>query len=541
MADFNVGALKGSIQIDYGSVTKATEAVKSLQNQFSNYTSAAKKAETITKSNTAAVKAQTTAVNSSSVSQERLLKAYTQLEHAEKQLLILRRQSAAETAEGTAALNQARASVDNFKKTLQQTGLTSLQLTDAYESMQQQLIRASVATTGLNQATANARTWFRTSRAAAAQLGMQLQDIAVQAQMSTNWLIILGQQGSQILGFFGAFGAAAGAVLAVGSALAYVVSNSKVANDGAKALSKVVDDLSSNFKSASSNALVLSESILKLAEVSEGAARLELKRQYVEAQREINNTGKTLRALLGNQDRFFTAGVMQIKILTDAGMEAGEIYNRLSGNVNNASIGVQTALSAISAAAEEATKKFGLTEEEALSLFSSVAKVQSETNEGSLQGLIDTLDFLEKNASEANDEFTLFAAELASVATAAVQAIRKGEDVKKVLSDLDGALKNIKSDDSIDNLTEQFEKLIASVDPAAKELLEFRSQIKIIQAAVREGIINEKQADALVNKLNEVSEASKKAGEETKTAADRIKEYIENIREEYETLNLSNT
>jgi hypothetical protein len=48
--------------------------------------------------------------------------------------------------------------------------------------------------------------------------GMQFQDIAVQAQMGTSASVIIGQQGSQMLGALGPMGAVAGAAVAIGAA-----------------------------------------------------------------------------------------------------------------------------------------------------------------------------------------------------------------------------------------------------------------------------------------------------------------------------------
>lgn len=58
--------------------------------------------------------------------------------------------------------------------------------------------------------------------AKAGVIGYQVQDIAIQAQMGTNALTILGQQGSQIASAFGPQGAIIGAVLALGAAAAQV-------------------------------------------------------------------------------------------------------------------------------------------------------------------------------------------------------------------------------------------------------------------------------------------------------------------------------
>ena len=60
---------------------------------------------------------------------------------------------------------------------------------------------------------------MRMIRGGFGQVGHQIQDVAIQAQMGTDAFIILGQQGGQIASIFGPGGAALGAILAVGAAL----------------------------------------------------------------------------------------------------------------------------------------------------------------------------------------------------------------------------------------------------------------------------------------------------------------------------------
>jgi len=64
---------------------------------------------------------------------------------------------------------------------------------------------------------------LRFMRGGFGQVGYQIQDMAVQAQMGTNSMIILGQQGSQVASLFGPGGAMIGAVLAVVAALSTVL------------------------------------------------------------------------------------------------------------------------------------------------------------------------------------------------------------------------------------------------------------------------------------------------------------------------------
>lgn len=60
---------------------------------------------------------------------------------------------------------------------------------------------------------------LRMIRGGFGQVGHQIQDVAVQAQMGTDAFIILGQQGSQVASLFGPGGAMLGALLAVGAAI----------------------------------------------------------------------------------------------------------------------------------------------------------------------------------------------------------------------------------------------------------------------------------------------------------------------------------
>ena len=64
-------------------------------------------------------------------------------------------------------------------------------------------------------------------------MGAQLQDVAVQAQMGTSALTIFAQQGSQVAGAFGPMGMAVGAGVAVFGALAMAVAKNKEAFDKA--------------------------------------------------------------------------------------------------------------------------------------------------------------------------------------------------------------------------------------------------------------------------------------------------------------------
>lgn len=101
---------------------------------------------------------------------------------------------------------------------------------------------AKTLTTNVTQVAAGVRaatTGMSGAGNIARQLGYQLQDVAVQAQMGTNGLIILGQQGSQVASVFGPSGAVIGAILAVAAAIGSTLFNSVQKTDAE--LSKLIN------------------------------------------------------------------------------------------------------------------------------------------------------------------------------------------------------------------------------------------------------------------------------------------------------------
>lgn len=81
-----------------------------------------------------------------------------------------------------------------------------------------------------------------------ANLSMQLQDVAVQAQSGTNAMIILGQQGPQIASAFGPAGAAFGAIIAFGALFGGLAIKMLSAGSSSDALRERIRDLGKEFR-----------------------------------------------------------------------------------------------------------------------------------------------------------------------------------------------------------------------------------------------------------------------------------------------------
>ena len=105
------------------------------------------------------------------------------------------------------------------------------------QSLQKEFKNTATQASAMNSQIKNASGGLSNIRGVAQSAGYQLQDVAVQLQAGTNAFTVLGQQGSQFASAFGPTGAVVGAIIAVGAALAGVLSTS---SDAAK---KSIDDL----------------------------------------------------------------------------------------------------------------------------------------------------------------------------------------------------------------------------------------------------------------------------------------------------------
>lgn len=100
---------------------------------------------------------------------------------------------------------------------------------------------AAVASSTTNAASASkkATSAFKMQKGSMAQLGQQIQDVAVMTQFGADKFIILGTQGSQIASLFGPGGAVFGAVLAISAAIGgTLVKSINAAKDAATDLPK---------------------------------------------------------------------------------------------------------------------------------------------------------------------------------------------------------------------------------------------------------------------------------------------------------------
>ncbi|MCJ8336228.1 MAG: hypothetical protein MJH10_18675 [Epibacterium sp.] len=115
------------------------------------------------------------------------------------------------------------------------------------------------------------------------QLGFQIQDSAVQAQMGINPFTIVAQQGSQALGAFGPAGAIAGAGLAIVSAGLGVLAPSMFKTvDVMKNMEEAANKLGDVFKYAAGETTYLNDEFQQLLKTDKAAAEFKLNQELID-------------------------------------------------------------------------------------------------------------------------------------------------------------------------------------------------------------------------------------------------------------------
>jgi len=234
---------------------------------------------------------------------------------------------------------------------------------------------------------------FRSMRGSVSQLGMQMQDVAVQLQMGTNGLIVLGQQGPQILSLFGPAGAIFGAFVAAGAAAANMALGFGKAKDEGEKLAKAMDAVDLAFERAESGSYGLSQRIKELADRSQELARVEMALGIANA-----------RVQLQEAESQMVRSFDSIMERAEVAAQQFERFGQAAEHVQNTELqfrGVRQEL-------DNLTERFGLTREQALSLATAFNRFQENKSEENFQGLSDVVRDLATSTQTANPELAEF-------------------------------------------------------------------------------------------------------------------------------------
>ncbi|HCM5900717.1 TPA: hypothetical protein N3X52_001961 [Klebsiella pneumoniae] len=275
------------------------------------------------------------------------------------------------------------------------------------------------------------------------QAGYQIQDFIVQVQGGQSALVALSQQGSQLLGVFGAGGAVAGALLTIGTVIVgSLISSMDNATVSTKALGDAQKRLSDIFQVSANGVVVLSDKFAKLAETSENAARAQLTMALIDAQNIIKSSVQSVNELgdaLGTWKAPLSAAISQLDALKARGSDVNQALKELGGTYEGNIVG----LNQLNQVVNEVSKAFGVSSEDAVKLVQALADVRHNANPDTIAALRDiTVDLSQKYgyANKSLSEFTGKVGEYSLKADQAAESTRLATEMlqgHKVASEAD--------------------------------------------------------------------------------------------------------
>ena len=229
------------------------------------------------------------------------------------------------------------------------------------------------------------------------QGGYQIQDFVVQVQGGQSALVALSQQGSQLLGVFGAGGAVAGALLTIGTVIVgSLIAGMDNAAVSTKALTAAQQRLAEIFQVSSNGVVMLSDKFAKLAEVSENAARAQLTMALIDANNIIKASVQGVNELgdaLGTWKAPLSAAISQMDALKGRGIDVNQALKELGGTYEGNILG----LNQLNQVVGEVSKSFGISAEDAVKLVQALADVRQNANPETIAALRDvTVDLSQK-------------------------------------------------------------------------------------------------------------------------------------------------
>lgn len=379
------------------------------------------------------------------------------------------------------------------------------------------------------------------------QGGYQIQDFVVQVQGGQSALVALSQQGSQLLGVFGAGGAVAGALLTIGTVIVgSLIAGMDNAAVSTKALTAAQQRLADIFQVSANGVVVLSDKFAKLAEVSENAARAQLTMALIDANNIIKASVQSVNELgdaLGTWKAPLSAAISQMDALKARGMDVNQALKELGGTYEGNIVG----LNQLNQVVGEVSKAFGISSDDAVKLVQALADVRQNANPETIAALRDvTVDLSQKYgyANKALSEFTGKVGEYSIKSDQAAESTRLATDMlngHKVASEEDARA----TEDNTNKLKSYIQAIQdegATIALSARQKAIYRAgtlgatkaDLEAIDAAYDSIEAFKKQQEEQRKKEEDAKSAASKAESAAKTAASQqesIAQKLEQLRQ----------
>lgn len=329
----------------------------------------------------------------------------------------------------------------------------------------------------------------------AGQVGLQVQDIAVQAQMGVKATTILAQQGSQLLGAFGPQGAIIGGVIAIGAA-AYGVFTEMAKN--AAVTGEAMEDMSDKLKEA------FSASATKT--IDDFNTQLQQSTEFAQTLRDAELQLKEARDQRAASD----ARLIDSQLKLD---EASIKYLESTGQIVNS----EEELLAVRQKAAEATKNAQIAETNA----------EVERQRALYKNIVDQRKDVDAEVQDAKKKLAQLEAQQAKIVPMRSFYANKDKELIKAGVYEEGfqSARTVEATGQLDSIQKQIENLYKIIEDKPQRMQEIANEAMAQAANVDAAIIT---AEIQIDEINTKYNLTQRAQELT-TATDQIKTGAEEI------------
>ncbi|WP_228767744.1 phage tail length tape measure family protein [Pasteurella multocida] len=397
---------------------------------------------------------------------------------------------------------------------------------------------------------------MKRGRAAIQQLGYQFQDIAIQAQAGTNALVIMGQQGSQILSIFGPMGAIAGMILAIASAMGTaLLPNLFDSTNATEDLEKAQKALGEVLTENSEGAYVLSEKLAKLAKENENLARAKIASSMIDAKVAIKSAADATQDAFKQFDSFFSllnhenlnSAIKQLEALDKQGIDVQKTLTTFLGTFSQSVMDINN----LSAVTDILSNSLGITKIEAVGLLRQLNELSKDPSPQNIQLIANSLSLLSEKSNWSNDSLTKLTQTVNSNAFAALDAEGAIRILIGALSDLDSAVSQsdpvFKSNEAkLKSLVDASKRYADTVGKTAREKAIYdaentKASKESIDNAIKQINANYdvvESEEERIKKRKEAEAAAKRAAKQSEQAQKQIENQLTQLGNQYEIVAL---
>lgn len=274
-----------------------------------------------------------------------------------------------------------------------------------------------------------------------ANVGYQIQDAMVQAQMGTSAFVIVAQQAPQL--FVGMGGAASilGTVIA-GVAIALSVLNPELmeSKTAVEKFDEAIESLNQSLEETSDGSIIVSEKIRDLAKISETAARVQLSLSLLDAKRALEETRSAVVDATTAYDDWVVSlqgeninnAVKSIDLLDEVLKRTGKTTKELLENTNLSATG----LTQLKGYVEQVGKELGTTTDQTVAFIRAVKQFKESKSPESMLNLANTISLVATNTPNAKKELLSLASNINNAAVNATTANQKIKLFEELLANL---------------------------------------------------------------------------------------------------------